>query len=127
MIDPLPDFGPRERILATIDSIPSGRVASYGHVALAAGLPGRARFVGRVLRELGSDHRLPWWRVLRADGSLAELGGGARQRGRLEAEGVRFDQRGRVRMGDHRWHPDAAGDGALAPQHVEHPRISDLD
>jgi alkylated DNA nucleotide flippase Atl1 len=33
------------------------------------------------------DPKLPWWRVVRADGSLAK---GARQRRLLEAEGVPF-------------------------------------
>lgn len=121
------DLGPAERILATVDAIPRGRVASYGQVAQEAGLPGRARFVGRVLRALGSDRRLPWWRVLRADGSLAELGGGARQRGRLEAEGVRFDGRGRVRMNDHRWQPGAAGEGSSPRELARRPDFPDSD
>lgn len=51
--------------------IPRGRVASYGEIAARAGLPRRARLVGRVLRDAGAAAKLPWHRVLRADGRLA--------------------------------------------------------
>ena len=47
--------------------------------------PGAPRFTGTVLRMTGED--VPWWRVVRADGSLAK---GERQRALLEAEGVPF-------------------------------------
>ena len=51
-----------------VRSIPPGRVMSYGDVAefLGAGGP---RQVGAVMAR--SDGELPWWRVLRADGSPA--------------------------------------------------------
>lgn len=62
-------------------AIPAGRVATYGDVS-----PGAPRFAGTVL--FGADEPdLPWWRVVRADGSLAK---GARQRQLLVAEGVPF-------------------------------------
>ena len=41
-----------QRIYAMVDSIPKGSVATYGQIASEAGLPGRARQVGRALREL---------------------------------------------------------------------------
>ena len=47
--------------------------------------PGAPRFTGTVLRSTDAD--VPWWRVVRADGSLAK---GGRQRALLEAEGVPF-------------------------------------
>ena len=40
------------RIYAAIAAIPPGRVASYGAIAARAGLPGRARLVGRLLGEV---------------------------------------------------------------------------
>ena len=61
-------------------SIPPGFVRSYGDVS-----PGAPRFAGTVLHATTED--VPWHRVVRADGSLAK---GARQRERLEAEGVPF-------------------------------------
>lgn len=54
---------------------------SYGDVS-----PGSPRFAGAVLAAT-DDPGLPWWRVVRADGSLAK---GSRQRRLLEREGVPF-------------------------------------
>lgn len=56
-------------IVRVVAAIPYGRVTSYGAVAARAGLPGRARLVGRVLGETEQD--LPWQRVLRSDGRIA--------------------------------------------------------
>ena len=69
--------------------IPEGSVATYGDVS-----PGAPRFAGTVLFA-ADEPDLPWWRVVRADGSLAK---GARQRGLLVAEGVPFKGE-RVDMG----------------------------
>lgn len=71
----------REVVLARIRAIPEGFVRTYGDVS-----PEAPRFAGALLRELGGDN-LPWWRVVRADGSLAV---GGRQRELLDAEGVPF-------------------------------------
>jgi alkylated DNA nucleotide flippase Atl1 len=86
------------RILACIESIPAGKVMSYGDVADYVGARS-ARLVGRVLAMDGGS--VPWHRVLRADGSLARHLY-TEQRQRLLAEGVRFDG-DRVRLADHRW------------------------
>ena len=61
--------------------IPEGLVSTYGDVS-----PGAPRFAGSVLFDC-DEPDLPWWRVVRADGSLAK---GARQRRFLVAEGVPF-------------------------------------
>jgi methylated-DNA-protein-cysteine methyltransferase-like protein len=84
------------RILRAVASIPRGRVASYGQVAILAGLPGRARQVGYALRMLG-DGEVPWHRVVNARGEISLAGeDAARQKKRLAKEGVRLDARGRV-------------------------------
>lgn len=82
---------PQQAIFQAIRAIPRGRVAAYGEVAARAGLPGRARLVGKVLRESPQSAALPWHRVLRASGysafprrSEAETD----QLRRLEAEGI---------------------------------------
>lgn len=72
-----------ERILAAIRSIPEGFVSTYGDVS-----PGAPRAAGRALSHARG---VPWWRVVRADGSLAV---GEQQRRRLEAEGVPFRRGG---------------------------------
>jgi methylated-DNA-protein-cysteine methyltransferase-like protein len=86
-------------------------VASYGQVAALAGLPRHAREVGRVLSELPEGSRLPWQRVIAADGRVSARGiwgDEERQRRLLEAEGVDFDARGRVDLDRFRWDPDRA-------------------
>ena len=96
----------RERILAVVDSIPHGRVATYGQVASEAGLPRRARLVARALRELGGRTRLPWQRVLGAGGQIRLLGPGRREQiRRLRAEGVEVTARGRVDLARRGWRP----------------------
>jgi len=80
----------REAIFAAIRAIPRGRVAAYGEVAARAGLPRRARLVGRLLREAPSG-ALPWHRVVRSDGRLAfppDSEPWLMQRERLAREGV---------------------------------------
>ena len=55
-----------ERVLRVVELIPPGRVMSYGDVAEYLG-EGGPRQVGQVMSRGTRD--LPWWRVIRADGS----------------------------------------------------------
>jgi alkylated DNA nucleotide flippase Atl1 len=57
------------RVLAVVRRIPSGRVLTYGDVAALAEAEVTARDVGQVLLRYGERHDVPWWRVLRADGT----------------------------------------------------------
>ncbi len=68
-------------ILARVRAIPPGWVRTYGDVS-----PGAPRLAGYVLRHC-DEPDLPWHRVVRADGSLAQ---GEPQRRALRAEGVPF-------------------------------------
>jgi methylated-DNA-protein-cysteine methyltransferase related protein len=70
-----------ERILSRVRAIPPGFVRAYGDLD-----PGAPRLAGLALARC-EDPRVPWHRVVRADGSLAK---GARQRRLLVAEGVPF-------------------------------------
>lgn len=96
------------RILAVVDGIPPGRLATYGQVAAEAGLPGRARLVGRVLAELAPASDLPWQRVVRSDGTIAPRPGDGRaeQARRLRREGVAVRSGWRVDLTRHRWIPE---------------------
>ncbi len=87
-----------QRILACVEAIPAGRVMTYGDVAEFVGASS-PRIVGRVLAL--DDGSVPWHRVLRANGSLAEHLY-TEQRQRLLAEGVRFKGE-RVDLADFRW------------------------
>ncbi len=95
----------RQRICATVDSIPSGCVATYGQVASEAGLPLRARLVGAVLGSLSAGSDLPWHRVVNAKGQIsARPGTGPREQvRRLRREGVKVDSRGRVSLARFGW------------------------
>ena len=57
------------KVLAVIRRIPPGRVLTYGDVAALSGTEATARDVGQGLVRHGEREDLPWWRVLRADGT----------------------------------------------------------
>lgn len=59
-----------QEIWAVTAAIPRGRVSTYGAVARAAGMPGRARLAGRALRVAPEALRLPWHRVVGAGGRI---------------------------------------------------------
>ncbi len=91
-----------------VAAIPAGRVSTYGDVARLAGLPGAARRVGRALRVLPADTRIPWHRVINASGRISLPEGSAgeyTQRSRLEAEGIVFSDRKTVCLQRFRWLP----------------------
>lgn len=93
-----------QRIRATVDSIPRGCVATYGQIAREAGLPERARVVGRVLRDLPRGSKLPWHRVINAAGKSSLRGASAiEQRRRLAREGVRANARGKIDLARFGW------------------------
>lgn len=76
-------------IRRVIASIPSGKVATYGQVAEAAGYPNYHRQVVQILRKYGDS--LPWHRVLGAGGAIRTgVPNALEQRLRLQMEGVRF-------------------------------------
>lgn len=58
-------------IVAVVELIPYGRVASYGQIARLAGLPRHARMVGRVLSQLDAESQVPWYRVLNSQGVIS--------------------------------------------------------
>lgn len=91
-----------QAIVRAVQAIPRGKVASYGQVAALAGLPGRARLVGRVLANLPPNSKVPWHRVINARGEISLDGeGAARQRRLLIAEGVTFTASGHVDLRRH--------------------------
>jgi methylated-DNA-protein-cysteine methyltransferase-like protein len=90
-----------QAIWDVVCAIPRGRVSTYGAVARAAGLPGRARQAGFALRVAPSDLNLPWHRVLAAGGRITFPAGSRAHREqarRLRAEGVAV-RAGRVARG----------------------------
>jgi methylated-DNA-protein-cysteine methyltransferase-like protein len=59
-----------EVVLTIIKSIPKGKVASYGQIALMAEQPRAAREVGWILNQQ-SDDKTPWWRVINNSGRIS--------------------------------------------------------
>ncbi len=93
-------------IYKVVRRIPRGRVATYGQIAELAGLDGHARQVGYSLHAVPSSMKLPWHRVINARGEVSARSGGDShelQRHLLEAEGIAFDERGRVDLRRYRW------------------------
>jgi methylated-DNA-protein-cysteine methyltransferase-like protein len=97
-----------ERIWRTAMHIPLGKVSSYGQVADLAGLPGRARLVGKSLAYVPNNMDVPWYRILRSSGQIAFPTGSEqaqRQKDLLQDEGV-VVLNNRVRMKNFGWQPD---------------------
>jgi methylated-DNA-protein-cysteine methyltransferase-like protein len=89
----------RQRLWQVISAIPPGRVCSYGGVAKLAGIPNGARQTAWALRHLPRDTRIPWFRVINSQGKIAMPVGSRgyrEQRKRLKAEGVTFNESGRL-------------------------------
>lgn len=85
------DSGALEAIWQIVCAIPRGQASTYGAVARAAGLPGRARLTGFALRVAPEDLNLPWHRVVGAGGRIVFPSGSREHREqarRLRAEGV---------------------------------------
>jgi alkylated DNA nucleotide flippase Atl1 len=94
------------RVLSVVETIPEGRVMSYGDVAAAIGSRA-ARGVGQVMAYYGSD--VPWWRVVRASGHPAlDHEARALEYYRAESTPLRIATSGtyRVDMTQARWSPN---------------------
>jgi methylated-DNA-protein-cysteine methyltransferase-like protein len=88
----------QSRVLRCIRCLPRGKVSSYGAIARAAGWPGAARQVVRILHQAQG---LPWHRVVGAGGAIKLTGeSAAKQKFRLRMEGITF-RGARVDMAKH--------------------------
>ena len=101
------ECGFRLGVWAAVRHIPAGHVLGYGHVAALIQRPRAARQVGYALAALPPGADVPWWRVLRSNGSVAMQGDPAR--GPLQVRLLRDDGveviDDRVDMGRFRWTP----------------------
>ena len=80
-----------EQIYETVKTIPKGKVATYGQVALMSGHRGAARAVGNALHVNPYPGIVPCHRVVNSQGRLAPMfafGGVDEQKRLLENEGV---------------------------------------
>ena len=97
--------GPYQRIYAIVTQIPSGTVATYGQIARLVGKCS-ARMVGYAMSALPDHSEVPWHRVINHKGEISKRKNGYGdiiQRKLLEAEGVRFNRRGRINFRNVLW------------------------
>lgn len=99
-----------ERIYAVVRQIPLGKVATYGQVADLADLARKARLVGYALYRVDMQNTdIPWQRVVNAKGEISlsplRYGTDYLQRSLLEAEGVVFNDSGKIDLRKYLWHP----------------------
>jgi methylated-DNA-protein-cysteine methyltransferase related protein len=82
-----------QQIWQVASQIPFGKVATYGQIARLAGIGGQARLVGYAMHQLPDDAKVPWHRVINAQGEISlpkEDGGYDVQKALLEGEGIIF-------------------------------------
>ncbi|MBQ1406657.1 MAG: MGMT family protein [Eubacterium sp.] len=89
------------KVLSIADSVPYGRVATYGQIAALAGRPKNSRQVGKIMSmaDRYGDH--PCHRIVNSSGRTVP--GWKEQRHRLESEGIAFKENGCVDMLKYRW------------------------
>ena len=99
-------------VYEVVREVPYGKVATYGQVALMAGLPGHARLAGYAMFNLPEElaDEVPWHRVINSQGRISysesRRGNDHRQRELLEAEGVEFSALGRINLRVFGWKPE---------------------
>jgi methylated-DNA-protein-cysteine methyltransferase-like protein len=108
-----PDKKFRDEVYALVAQIPKGRLMTYGQLAALAGHPYAARVVGGIAH--WGDPNLPWQRVVKKSGSLAEgyPGGLTGHKQVLESEGVPVSEDFRVDVERLLWWPGAPDQNSL--------------
>ena len=102
-----------ERIYDVVRQVPKGRVATYGAIARAVGMPRGARQVGYAMAALGRGTPrpdVPWHRIVNAKG---ESSIGEEQVARLRAENVVFGSDGRIDLARFGWDAGVEGEEGL--------------
>jgi len=98
-------------VYALVKTIPRGRVATYGQLAKLLCKPRHSRHVGTALANMPETMKIPWHRVLNSQGRISirrtnwQSGSDDWQRILLEAEGVVFDETGKIRLREFQWEP----------------------
>jgi methylated-DNA-protein-cysteine methyltransferase-like protein len=91
-----------ERIYQIVELVPHGQVSTYGDIAIIVGGGCDARIVGLAMGDLGPRAaKVPWQRIINRSGGISTQG--YNQRELLAAEGVEFDEKGKVHLDRFRW------------------------
>ncbi|MGP7816930.1 MGMT family protein [Niallia sp. 01092] len=87
-------------VIRVIQSIPAGKVMTYGQIAKIAGSSRGARQVVRILHAMSSKYELPWHRVINASGKISIQNEEAKmlQKQLLEEEGIVFEKNEQISL-----------------------------
>jgi len=97
----------RDTVYRLMAELPADKVTTYGDLAAMAGHPNAARIIGGIAH--GGPDKLPWHRLVNAQGGLAVgfPGGQVVQRQLLLHDGIECDEQWHVKdFGERRWRPD---------------------
>ncbi len=96
-----------QKVIKVIQSIPYGRVSTYGVIAIYADNPRGARQVSRILHSSSRKYALPWHRVVNKKGSISLPRGGGyeKQKALLLAEDIIFDENDVIDLDTFLWWP----------------------
>lgn len=92
-------------IFRVVKTIPEGMVASYGQIAAVVGRCS-PMMVGFAMAAVPFDSDVPWHRVVNSQGRISSRGDGEGERMQrilLEAEGISFDDTGRMDLSQVGW------------------------
>jgi methylated-DNA-protein-cysteine methyltransferase-like protein len=95
------------RVYAVVKLIPKGKVATYGQIAAILEHPRAARTVGWALNGMPASwaKRVPWQRVINAEGRISNAKHYTLQLALLKKEGIRFNKEGRCDLQKYLWEP----------------------
>jgi methylated-DNA-protein-cysteine methyltransferase related protein len=95
-----------EKVISIIQSIPEGKVMTYGQIAGLAGSPRAARQVVRILHSMSKKYQLPWHRVINAKGQVGIKDEATynEQILSLEAEGIEVGFHDQIDLEKYQWH-----------------------
>lgn len=97
-----------EKVVRIIQSIPPGKVMTYGQVASAAGSPRAARQVVRILHSMSDKYNLPWHRVINSKGEIGFQDEEMffTQKMLLQSEGIEFEYERKISLNRFLWQID---------------------
>ena len=93
-----------QKVIDIIQSIPAGKIMTYGQIANLAGNSRGARQVVRILHSMSHKYDLPWHRVVNTKGEIAIKDDESQfvQVSLLKSEGIEVDKNDRINVEKYR-------------------------
>lgn len=95
-----------KKVLKNIAKVPKGKVATYKQIAALSGKPQGSRGVAWILHSCSTTYKLPWHRILNAQGHISFKRNShnfRQQKKKLEAEGIYLDPAGHLDLKKFQW------------------------